>query len=662
MSTLLQRALVASAALCALFPVTLSTVSAQADPPRTAEQPLTVTVTANRGPTALQRTGSAVTVIPAAEIARSNPTNLADVLRSVPGLDISETGGAGSVATVRLRGANAGQTLVLLDGLRINDASGPSGEFDLATLAPGLIDRIEVLRGPQSALYGSDAIGGVVNIITKKGRGEPVRSLSIEGGSYGTLTASGSIAGSSGPWSYAFAALGQRSDGFSRYGYRIGRLERTQGPFEPDGFARLGGFGRVGYDPGSGFRFDVAVTSVHTRQDYDAAFGRFPDTPSTGERHFTQASARAEFDAFDGLLTHAVQLYVNRTERHFTDVSYNQVGALRTESRSTTDFTSDRRGAEYQATLRLKQFGTLIAGGRVERETADSFGQAILPVPGLNLRTLAAGQTTSSAFFLWQLPLGERLSFSFGGRYDKISDGGTFPTYRATVAYRLPETGSKLRASVGTGAKAATLFQRFSPQFGTAGLSPEKSIGVDAGIDQDLFGGRVTVSLTGFHNRLENLIDFQSGPPCRANQTFGCFVNVARATTSGLEASGKAVIVEGWLSASGAYTYLHAKDDRTGLTLARRPQHAGRFALQITPTPQWLIEPAITMVGERFSGAGETGRLAPYARLDLYSEYRFDKVWKAHVRVENITNAKYQDVLSFGTAGRSIYAGLSATW
>ncbi len=217
MSSALRRA--------ALVAALSSVASTNAQAQQNDVSPLEVVVTANRLPTNIQRTGSAVTVIPRAELERRNPGSLVDALRSVPGLDITETGGPGASTAIRLRGANAGQTLVLIDGVRANDPGGASGEFDPAVIAPGLIDRIEVLRGPQSALYGSDAIGGVINIITKKGRGQPTYSVAIEGGSYGTLSAVGSMAGSTGPWSYAFSLSGARADGFSRYGYRIGRLE-----------------------------------------------------------------------------------------------------------------------------------------------------------------------------------------------------------------------------------------------------------------------------------------------------------------------------------------------------------------------------------------------------------------------------------------------------
>jgi vitamin B12 transporter len=659
-------------AACAFaFVLPAATATAQSPPPQPSGQPpLAITVTADRIPTALQRTGSAVTILRAEEIAKSSPSSLVDALRAVPGLDIAETGGPGSTATIRLRGANSGQTLVMIDGVRVNDASGASGEFDVAVIAPALIERIEVLRGPQSALYGSDAIGGVVNIITRKGGGTPRVSVGLEGGSYGTINATAAATGSAGAWSYSFAGLGQLSDGFSRFGYRIGRLGNVNniaglpgGSFEKDGFTRIGGFGRVGYDPGNGFRLDLGVVRVDTDQKYDAAFGAFPDTPAFARRVFTQGSLRAELDTFDGRLTHQVQLFLNRTERRFRDVSLARVGGtVRETSRTLTDFDAERYGAEYQATLRLMQFGSLIAGARFERETADGFGRTLVPAPTARRRTLAAEQDTASAFALWQWPVNERFNLSLGGRYDQVSDSGSFPTWRATASYRIPETGSRLRASVGTGAKAATLFQRFSPDFGTANLRAEKSFGFDAGIDQELLNGRVTLSATVFSNRIRDLIDFESGPRCRANQPFGCYVNIARATTAGVEVSARAVLIEGWLSASGVYTYLHAKDDKTNLTLARRAPHTGRIAFEITPTTQWTITPSIVFASARFSSANERQRLAPYARLDVHTEYRLNETWRAHARVENITDTRYQEVFNYGTTGRAIYAGLTATW
>lgn len=223
-------------------------------------QPVEMVVTADREPEPISRTGSSISVVKGETLATSNPGSLVDALRTVPGLDISEAGGPGSTSQIRLRGANTGQTLVMIDGIRINDPSAASGDFDFAMFAPSSIERIEVLKGPQSALYGSDAMGGVVNIITKKGSGPAQFNVRTEGGSYGTATTNGSVTGSQGPWSYAVTGGGQHSNGFSRFGYRIPPLEAKFGPLERDGFDRVGGSARVGYDAGDGVRLESACS------------------------------------------------------------------------------------------------------------------------------------------------------------------------------------------------------------------------------------------------------------------------------------------------------------------------------------------------------------------------------------------------------------------
>ena len=177
-------------------------------------QPTEVVVTADREPEPISRTGSSIGVIKGETLATSNPGSLVDVLRTVPGVDVSESGGPGSTTNIRLRGANTGQTLVMIDGIRINDPTAASGDFDFSMFAPSAIERIEVLNGPQSALYGSDAMGGVVNIITKKGGGPAQFNVRTEAGSYGTAVTNGSMTGSQGPWSYAFTGGGQSSKAF----------------------------------------------------------------------------------------------------------------------------------------------------------------------------------------------------------------------------------------------------------------------------------------------------------------------------------------------------------------------------------------------------------------------------------------------------------------
>src|SRR3954465_7355625 len=215
-----------------------------------------IVVTPSRTEEPIQRAGSAVTVITADEIEQSSVRDVGDLLRRSPGLTVTQNGGPGQIQTVRMRGGESRHTLVLIDGIRVNDPSTTGREFDFSTLVLADVERIEVLRGPQSALYGSDAMGGVINIITKKGGGPAQFNVRTEGGSYGTAVTNGSVTGSSGPWSYAVTGGGQHSNGFSRFGYRIPALEAKYGPLERDGFDRVGGSAPLGYDPREGGRLD----------------------------------------------------------------------------------------------------------------------------------------------------------------------------------------------------------------------------------------------------------------------------------------------------------------------------------------------------------------------------------------------------------------------
>lgn len=613
-----------------------------------------VVITADRSETDIQRVGSAISVVTGEQIAKRNATSLVEVLRDVPGVDITETGGPGATTAVRIRGATAGQTLVLIDGIRVNDPSGANGEFDFSNLVPAAIERIEVLRGPQSALYGSDAIGGVINIITKRGSETPEAAFQVEGGRYGTVSGSGAYSGAIGPWSYAISGGAQRSDGFSRFGARNPRLEAQFGPLERDGFDRFGGYARFGYDAKQGLRFDLGVLSTTLNSAFDSAFGQFPDTPSSARQRLHQVYGRAELDSFDGVLTQSLTGYANRTDRAFNSVDFFNTGTGRGTSFNVSRFTGDRFGIEYQARLKLAQFGSLIAGAKNEREESTGSSQDFLPFAGDLIRSQPGGQTTNAVFGLWQIPVGDRLNLSIGGRNDDVSGVRAFATWRATAAYFISESGTKLRASAGTGAKAPSLFERLDPTFGNPLLRPETSFAFDGGIDQSLFDGRLNLSVTGFSNNFDNLIDFDFN-------TFRYF-NIARARSDGVELDVDAEIINRFLRVKAAYTYLSAIDRTTGLTLARRPRDTAKLALVIKPIDELTIEPSLTYISERFSSPGETSRLSPYARLDLHVNYKVDQHWNLYLRGENLTDRRYQEVATYGTTGAAIYAGLKGKW
>jgi vitamin B12 transporter len=629
-----------------------------------------VVVTATRTPQPIQRSGSAITVITAEEIERAtaSPTrSVDDLFRRVPGVSLTQAGGPGQVQTVRIRGGDVRHTLVLVDGIRMNDPVSTGREFDFANLVLADIERIEVLRGPQSALYGSDAMGGVINIITRRGRGAPKASLAIEGGSFNTKEARGTVSGGNERVDFSVGFAGLDTDGFSAFGYRIPRLRYlAPGGFEKDGADRRGVTGRVGVNLTDDVRVEVGGGSSYNRAEYDAAFLPFPDTPSLATSRLHNGYGRLIADTFGGALRNTVTTFANRTEREFRDVTFGLFGSTRQ-----TDFIGDRAGAEYQGDLSLGSFGLFTFGARAEREKADSFAETLAPFPTPLARTIDAEQTTRSAFALHQVSLGERLHLSLGGRVDDVDDVDRFATWRATAAYQIPETGTKLRTSIGTGGKAPSLFQLYSPAFGTASLESERSIGVDAGIDQTFLNGGVTLSATAFHNRYKDLIDFAASPGCRIDQAFGCYFNVARADTSGFELSGEFAMVPEFFRLRVVYTHLKAVgeaiDPLTGLDgpelrLARRPADEGRIGFVFTPLAGLTVEPSIVFVGKRFSGFGEIDRLPSYARIDAYAEYKLNDTFSLYGRAQNLTDTHYEEVKNYGTAGRSFYAGLRATW
>jgi vitamin B12 transporter len=650
--------------------VALSCISGAASAQSSPERLPDLVVTADRTPEPIDKTGSSISIVNHETLATANPTSLVDALRTVPGLDITETGGPGSTTNIRLRGGNTGQTLVMIDGIRINDPTAASGDYDFAMFAPSSIDHIEVLKGPQSALYGSDAMTGVINIITKKGSGPAKVELQTEGGSYGTASTAATLSGLQGPWSYAVTGSGQHSNGFSRFGYRIPALEAKFPNLERDGFDRVGGSARIGYDVGD-VKLESGILSSFTRSAYDNAVysatsikPQFPDTPNTGTRQLDQVWGKATFDTLNGVLNHQINVFETHIERTFNETTYT-TNTLPANTKVTySQYLANSVGAEYQGTVKLGPLGSLVYGTKTQHETADITSNNIFPTFGQSSAPLSKAQDTNALFALWQLPVGERLSFTLGGRVDDVVDVATFETWRATAAYNISETGTKFHASAGTGAKAPTLYQLYSPDNGTPSLAPEKSFGYDAGIDQSFLNGRVVMSVTGFSNTFNNLINFVSpsaATPCTGGQ-LGCYVNVARAETSGLEVGSTIDILPGLLKFNAAYTYLHAIDLSNGAILARRPKNLARFALTITPTDKWMIEPRVTTVSKRFSSANQAGQVEAYTRVDLYSEYKIDQNWKVFARGENILNEHYQEVLNFGTTGPAAYAGFNATW
>ncbi len=641
-----------------------------------------VTITADRVEEPVGETGASVTVIPAAQLQKTGADNVADALRDVSGVEVVNTGGIGALTEVHLRGAGAGETLVLIDGVRVGNTTATDGSVDFGNLALTDIDRIEVLRGPQSALYGSDAMGGVINIITRKGSKTVHRSVTIEGGSYGTISTRANMSGGDDQWTYSLGVDLLHSDGFPRYGYRvpyplvIGDGVTPLPPLPADDPVDKGG---------ATARFTYKASDSVTLEFGGSLFGNAlrivnPDAViasdvfsnyNRSETWLGDGFLRATIDPPGGALKNQLTVYGNRTLSNIwqTEACYN-IDYTAFDCRNTYD--GARYGAEYQGDLALGAFGAVTFGARSETETANT-NESPNPEDG-SFTPIAARQTTNSVFAEERLPLFNRLDLTLGGRIDAIEGGATFDTWRATAAYHIDETGTKLRASVGTGDKAATLYQRFSP-YGSPDLSPEQSFGYDFGVDQKI-GNRVTLSATIFDTRYRDLIAFADVASCAPAQIAlgGCYYNVSRAATRGLELEASAELVPDLVEARASYTYLDARDlsslatdPDAGQQLYRIPRNQGSLSLVFTPTPKWEIEPRLTLVDQRLDINFQTYPssnvwLAGYAKLDAYVSYKATDNLTLFARGENLTNAAYEEAFGYGVAGRSFYAGLTYAW
>lgn len=599
-----------------------------------------IVVTPYYSPTLLADTGSSLTVIRGDQIARSSPASLTQVLRSVPGVTVIESGGPGATTEVRLRGAETGHTLVLIDGVRVNDVATARDDFDFSLIAPSEIERIEVLRGPQSAVYGSDAMGGVINIITKRAaRDRNTASVSVEGGSYGTNAEKLSASMSRGDFSLRFGGSHYFTGGFSRRGHRDAN--------EPDAYRKWAGSFRAEYAPEGGPKLEVGGNGSSVFSEYDAASGSgAADALNTVNKLLLSGFARLSWTGDTGF-DHSLMAFANGSARD------NIERAPPKPSIPESHFRSGSVGAEYKATMAVG-WGDVLVGGRIEREGAT------YNAPSGGFSTFDSASVLYAVFAEQKVAVGDRLNLAFNVRYDGSSGEEGFITGRATAVYDLTETGTRLKASIGTGAKRPTAYMIANNQYQalvypdvSTDLSPERSFGVDAGVEQDLWQGRGRFTVTGFYNRFRDLLD---------TRTLGgsfdvAYDNVSHAMTAGAEISGEFDLIPDRLTVGGTYTYLYTEDSN-GKPLRRRPRNAGSVSVSMVPAEGAKLTGTAVYVGERFNSNGGVSLLPAYWRVDLEGSLSLNPRTETFARVENLFNAQYQDPGGFNTPGLSAYVGL----
>jgi vitamin B12 transporter len=593
-----------------------------------------ITVVATGSETRLSEIGQPITVITAAEIQSIQGPDITRVLERVPGLTVTRNGGPGSFTGVRLRGSDAEQVLVLVDGVRLEDVSAPSGGFDFGTLTPGGVERIDVLRGSNSIVWGSAAIGGVIAIQSRDLNGVEASAELGANDSY--------LADASAGLSSDFGAL-TLNGGYSSSGGVSAAASGT----EPDGFRqwRVGGRGRVNLSQ------DLAIVATaryaDTRTDIDGfapptySFGDTPEYQTT-----RQASGRVGLRYTGSDLTLNTGFALSDTKRDYFDPTFGTDPSYGYKGRS--------ERVDLTGRLKLPADFTLDFGGDSEWTRFSSTFDA----------EAKANLTSGHALLGWS---NTRASLAAGVRVDDHSRFGTAWTFGANGSFELIEN-LRLRASYGEGFKAPTLYQLLS-DYGNAALNPERSKSYDAGLEWGAAYGKLHAAVTVFRRDSRNLITFVSCASLNACATrpFGLYDNVGLARAQGVEAELGARPTD-TLHLQAAYTYLET-ENRTpgnanrGKDLARRPAHALTLSSDwTTPLAGLTLGADLRLVGDSFDNASNTRRLDGYALTTVRASFPLTEKVELYGRVENLFDAKYQTVADYNTWGRAAYLGIRARY
>jgi vitamin B12 transporter len=617
-----------------------------------------VVVTANRAAVNIDQVGQSVTVLTQADIRLDQETAVSDILARTPGVTFARNGGPGSTTSLFIRGAESAQTVVLIDGVKVNDPSDPGASYDFANLDSGDIARIEILRGPQSTLYGSEAIGGVVNVITADATKPFQGDAQIEGGSYGTAYAKGAIGGKQDKFDWRIGAYYNTSDGVSAF-------DKAFGGREDDGFSSAGLSARFRYDLTSDLQFDQRLYYTTTRDEfdgYDTASGNFGDDAEFGRVQQMVDYTGFNLSLLNGQLKNRVAFEYDGLDRRDEDPDQPQTKyTFLAQGRATT--------IEYEGDYAIAPGYQAVFGAQSERSTINSQS----PYYELNYGDLPtkANVTVDSGYGQIVGEVLPGLTLTGGVRYDANSAFGDHVTGQASAAWKLNGGNTILRASFGQGFKAPSLYELYS-EYGNAALRPETSNGWDAGIEQHFFDGRVVVQATYFGRETKNLIDFVScygvlTGACAQHQTFGGYYdNVARADAEGVELQGSWQATDR-LSFTANYTYDDVEDRSPGsptygLQLARRPKNTANLSGAYLWPIKLRTEIAVRYAGESYNDDAHFNTLKSYTLVDMRASYPLTDDLELYGRIENLTDQHYETVYQYGTLGRAAYGGVRVTF
>ncbi|MCX8027252.1 MAG: TonB-dependent receptor [Thermodesulfovibrionales bacterium] len=577
-------------------------------------------VTASRIDEILEESPSSVRVIRSQEIEAMNVQFLPDVLKTIPELTVTQAGGIGKQTSVMIRGGNSAHTLVMIDGVKVNSPT--TGDFDFSQINIADIERIEIVKGPQSTIYGSDAMGGVINIITKKGKDKVSLNGSFEVGSNKTYNPSLTISGGNKKIDFRLTGYFFQTDGIST---------ARDNP-EKDGYKNASIFGKFGINPSDTTRLELTTRHAYTKTALDGFLGDDPNYFQHG--YHTLLALKGSLELFK-IWKQSLQLStVNDMLKYIDDdTPFN-----RAEIKTTMNT------IDWQHNLYLSDTYTLTGGFEYRQEKGKSLD---VYDDSVNNKALYLNNKISL--------IKGGMILNIGIRNDSHSIFGSKTTFKIGGLYNIQDIDTIIRLSYGTGFKAPTLNELYyNDPWGSIGnlnLKPEKSKGWDVGIEKYFLDKKFTVSVTYFNQRYTDLIEWVETPPGSWTWTPQ---NVSEATVKGLEGIIKTSITD-YITIDAGYTYLDAKDEE-GQRLSRRPENKATFTLNYKKK-DFNINTQYIYVGKRYDKS-ITGYLDSYNLLNLSATYKVSNNLNLYLRLHNLLNEKYEEIKGFGSHGISLYGGV----
>ena len=586
-----------------------------------------VIVSATRTEIPLDQSPSSVSVIDSPDIDRKQIERVSDALREVPGLSVVQTGTPGQLTSVFTRGLRSEHTQVLLDGIPVNQ--GLQGAFNFADLTTDNIERIEVVRGPQSILYGPRALAGVIQIFTKQGEETPGATFAAEGGSYGTFRESVQSDGKIDMFDYSFGAS---------------RLD-TDNARPNNQYRNTAAIADVGWSPNE----TVRISSLFTYSLSDTGNPNTIFNPKPIDNFLTER----------WLIAPHVDLRINDWWEHKIIFSYDHERQLNDPNEDgfvgPTRALFERTTIDYQNDLRPASWLTLTSGFFYTRVNAGQERPFVLQIFGPQPTFISDHTEETAGFLQATLTPVDNLIFVGGGRFDHFNQFGDVWTYRFAGSYKIDKTNTTLHSSVATGFSPPSSQDKiFGNNFG---LQPEKDLGWDAGFEQRLWENKVTVGATYFHNDLSNLIGFN-----------GLFqtLNLGAAETQGLETELRAMPIAD-LVFTASYTYLDAKKTSSadisqpqGARLPRRP----RNEVYISASYLWWKKLRTTVAAkfvnarEELNFGGPNFDIEDYSFVNVAAEYEINPHISIFGRIDDLTGEHYAEVFGFPNLGTAAYAGM----